>query len=217
MHSSLTFALSIPILALLGCSGASSNDGGNTAAGSTNSGGATSTVTNATVASGGVTHIGSSQTTHVGGLSNVTTTKATGGGLSVGGATATSVTTTVVVTTCPVTAPTQGTDCDANSMECFYDDCPAVGRTQAICISGTWNVETATCGIVLCDGSFTDCELGDICSTVASGALLRECIPNPCGSGPVTSECARAGCNIITSLTEGVSVFCNNCPQGGCP
>jgi hypothetical protein len=217
MHSSLTFALSIPIVVFWGCSGASANDGGNTASGSTNSGGATSTVTNATVVAGGATHLGSSQATHVGGLSNGSTTKAAGGGLSLGGATATSVASTVVVTPCPATAPTQGTDCVTNSTECFYDDCPAIGRTQARCISGTWKVETAACGIVNCSGSFTNCEIGDICQTVASGALLRECVPNPCGSGPVTSQCAPAGCSVITSLTEGVTVYCNNCPQGGCP
>ena len=42
---------------------------------------------------------------------------------------------------------------------------------------------------------------------------------NACGQGPVTPECGTTsgGCVVNATLTSGVEITCNTCPQGGCP
>ncbi|WP_437992844.1 hypothetical protein [Sorangium sp. So ce145] len=60
---------------------------------------------------------------------------------------------------------------------------------------------------------------GEICSVIQGGAFFGTCIANPCGTGPVTCECADPGCPAcrVDDSSGGITVTCNTCPGGGCP
>lgn len=126
----------------------------------------------------------------------------------------------VTTPACPQTAPTNGSSCGSNSLSCFYDNCPSTGRTQATCTGGTWSVQTAGCGNVSCLGSpaVTTCPSGQICLIVESGTIGVQCVNNTCGLGPISLACASglAGCVVNATLNGGVTMTCNQCPQGGC-
>ena len=126
----------------------------------------------------------------------------------------------VTTPACPQTAPASGSSCGSTSMSCFYDNCPGTGRTQATCTGGTWSVQTAACGNVSCLGSpaVTTCPSGQLCLIVESGTIGVMCVNNACGQGPISPACASglAGCVVNATLNGGVTITCNQCPQGGC-
>ena len=126
----------------------------------------------------------------------------------------------VTTPACPQTAPANGSSCGSNSMSCFYDGCPSTSRTQATCTGGTWSVQTAACGSVSCIGSpaVTTCQSGQLCLITESGTIGVQCVSNTCGQGPISPACASglAGCVVNATLNGGVTITCNQCPQGGC-
>jgi hypothetical protein len=126
----------------------------------------------------------------------------------------------VTTPACPQTAPVNGSSCGSNSLSCFYDDCPSTGRTQATCSGGAWSVQTLACGNVSCLGSpaVTTCPSGQLCLITESGTISVQCVNNTCGQGPISPACASglAGCVVNATLNGGVTITCNQCPQGGC-
>ncbi|MGK3995638.1 hypothetical protein [Sorangium sp. So ce1024] len=83
-------------------------------------------------------------------------------------------------------------------------------------IGGT--LETRPGATFPCSGN-PSCMPGEICSVVHGGAIFGMCIPNPCGTGPVTCECAEPSslaCH-IDDFSGRITVICNTCPGGGCP
>jgi hypothetical protein len=134
----------------------------------------------------------------------------------------------VTTPTCPSTPPTNASSCGSTNMTCFYDNCPSTGRTQATCAGGAWIVQIAACGTVSCTPIATSgvvapkpltCPSGQVCLVTGSGNYTGQCIENACGQGPVTAECGTTigGCVLTATLTSGVTITCNTCPQGGCP
>ena len=123
----------------------------------------------------------------------------------------------VTPTTCPSTPPTNASSCGSTDMTCFYDNCPSTGRTQAGCAGGTWTVQTGACSTVNCISR--TCPSGQMCLVIEGGAVGVQCVDNACGQGPVTPECGTTsgGCVVNATLTSGVEITCNTCPQGGCP
>jgi hypothetical protein len=122
---------------------------------------------------------------------------------------------------CPAALPSSGSACLIIG-ECFYEDCAGSGRSAATCSNGAWAVQTAACAATHCigAGSSPSCAPGQICSISEGGTLVSMCNESTCGTGPVTCACAGAlctNCSITGSVTQGVTVTCNSCPQGGCP
>src|SRR5690606_25938519 len=48
---------------------------------------------------------------------------------------------------CPSSPPILDTDCSGSLVGCFYEDCAGEGRTLAYCLSGSWFIESAACGV----------------------------------------------------------------------
>lgn len=120
-------------------------------------------------------------------------------------------------TPCPAAPPTNG-PCTQNGQECFYESCSTYGRVRAVCSAGTWTVETGACNSSTC-GQGPQCTTGQACLTLAGGALLIDCTPNNC-DGLVECDCIQGcypQCTLTSTLADGVSVYCNTCPQGNCP
>ena len=122
---------------------------------------------------------------------------------------------------CPATPPTAASSCAANGQACFYEDCAGAGLTAATCDRGSWAVQTGACAAGQCFGlpSAMSCAAGQVCSVSEGGSISAMCAQSTCGSGPITCECAHttcANCLIQGSVLQGVTVTCNNCPQGGC-
>ncbi len=46
-------------------------------------------------------------------------------------------------------------------------------------------------------------------------ALLTDCVENPCGSGPITCECAGPACGGKCTGVEGITVTCDTCSGPG--
>ena len=126
-----------------------------------------------------------------------------------------------VASTCPSAPPQAGGACTGQG--CFYEDCAGVGRTAARCTNGAWVVDRAPCATATCPGigGSVTCPAGQICSQQAGGAVQpAECVPNGCGTGPVSCDCLRpcAGtCTVTGSVATGFFAFCNTCPQLACP
>jgi hypothetical protein len=126
-----------------------------------------------------------------------------------------------VAATCPSSPPQAGGPC--NGQGCFYEDCAGVGRTAAYCTNGAWVVDRAPCATSTCPaiGGGATCPAGQICSQRAGGAVEpTECVPNGCGTGPLSCDCLRpcAGtCTVTGSTATGFNAFCNTCPQLACP
>jgi len=180
---------------LPGSGGANSSGGAFTSAGTGNGGASKGGTANS---SGGAT----------GGAS--TSTK--GGANGSGGATQEAL--------CPQAPPADATPCSPNGRQCFYDACPNGARTQATCASGSWSLQTSTSCVHSCMGALSSrsCETGEICLIYSGGALLVNCVPNGCGAGPISAQCAGAPtCTVSFSVEAGATVTCNTCPQGGCP
>ena len=120
-------------------------------------------------------------------------------------------------TPCPSAPPADGSACLGQSV-CNYEDCPGTGHTQASCRSGTWTVDTGACGTVLCLAGSTGatCATGQVCLVHAGGALLVDCIDNPCEPGLVSADCSTLtlGCTPILSITNGLTYYCDTCPAG---
>jgi len=121
-------------------------------------------------------------------------------------------------TTCPATVPPGGTACTFIGSTCFYEDCSGIGRSTAQCAQGKWLTDTKPCAEVACHS--TQCASGQMCGIAQGGAFLTMCTQPTCGSGPITCECAHAPCSDCTitgDATQGITLMCNTCPQGGCP
>jgi hypothetical protein len=121
--------------------------------------------------------------------------------------------------TCPATPPTNASSCGSTNMTCFYDNCPGTSRTQAACAGGTWTVQSAACGKVSCNGpSLLTCPSGQICLITEAGSVGAQCVDNACDQGPVSPQCGTSLslCSMNATLTSGVTITCNTCPQGGC-
>jgi hypothetical protein len=135
----------------------------------------------------------------------------TAGGAGAGGMTAAA---------CPAAVPTTAGSCNTAG-SCYYEDCAGAGRTIATCTNGNWIISTAACASVICPGPSTlTCQAGQLCMVRAGGALLVECIANPCGTGAISCNCVQSCtgvCTVIGTAQTGVTINCNTCPQGGCP
>jgi hypothetical protein len=126
-----------------------------------------------------------------------------------------------LATACPATPPSAASSCALTGQACLYEDCAGAGRTAATCNNGSWAVQTGVCGAVQCIGlpGSMSCASGQVCSVSESGTISGMCVQSTCGTGPVTCECAHASCvncSIAGNVQQGVTVTCNNCPQGGC-
>lgn len=122
---------------------------------------------------------------------------------------------------CPATPPTAASACASNGRACFYEDCAGTGRTAATCSNGSWAVQTGACAAVHCIGlpGSMSCASGQVCSVSESGTISGMCVQSTCGKGPITCACANASCascSVAGNVQQGVTVTCNNCPQGGC-
>jgi hypothetical protein len=134
--------------------------------------------------------------------------------------------------TCPQTPPTNAASCGTVGYSCFYEDCAGAGRTQAVCASGTWTVQTAACSSITCTGAGATtttltCAAGKICvrTTSGGGAYMVQpaCVDNACGKGPISPQCLPSlsgSCSASYSLS-GVEIDCSlpsSCGQGqgGC-
>lgn len=123
-------------------------------------------------------------------------------------------------TPCPSQIPSNGSSCVGQSV-CNYEDCPGTGHTQATCRSDKWVVANGACGTVTCQGTYVSgrtCASGKVCHASVGGALLVDCIDNPCGSGLVSAAClgSMAGCTVIFSTDSGLTIYCNSCPDTTC-
>jgi hypothetical protein len=118
---------------------------------------------------------------------------------------------------CPAMPP-GATSCPKEGFKCFYDDCPATGRTIATCTGGTWAVATGACGTVTgdCVAYSKTCASGQLCLLTITGAITPSCIANTCGAGPITPQCLSAysppQCTLLGSAdVGGFSIYCNYC------
>jgi hypothetical protein len=118
---------------------------------------------------------------------------------------------------CPATPP-GATSCPKEGFRCYYDDCPASGRTIATCTSGTWTVATGACGTVsdACAPYSKTCDSGQLCLLTITGAITPSCIANTCGAGPITPQCLSSYvppyCSLGGSVVGGgFSISCNYC------
>lgn len=136
-----------------------------------------------------------------------------------GGADTTPRTDADLSTPCPSTPPSNGSPCLGQGV-CNYEDCPGAGHTKAMCRSDKWVVNNGACGTVICLGVSTGktCLSGQVCIIHAGGALLVDCIDNPCGSGLVSPDCSPTtqGCTAIFETSSGLTFYCNTCPSGTC-
>ncbi len=135
---------------------------------------------------------------------------ATGGGGGTGGS-------STQAPQCPA-APPGASACAPEGLWCAYDACPAAGRTTAYCSNGTWSVTTGACGMVTCFDQYlsTSCDSGEICTVAITGARMASCIANSCGTGPLTLDCLSyywisASCYLTGGVTQGFTVYCNEC------
>lgn len=101
---------------------------------------------------------------------------------------------------CPANAPATG-PCDCVSF-CRYYECGGRGRVEAICDGAHWSVTSQPCGEAPCLGP-NPCPAGKICVETQSGTVLRECVDNPCGAGPVRCACAALVCRIGACMDQG--------------
>jgi hypothetical protein len=128
----------------------------------------------------------------------------------------------IVLISCPSSAPVTGSSCLGNIPDCFYEECSGTGgsngRTSAQCRNGNWVTQVAPCGPVSCGLGRGTCPSGDICVISEAGTATVLCIPNPCGSGPISCSCLQScgtKCTVMTT-PMGTTEMCNNCPPGGC-
>jgi hypothetical protein len=106
-------------------------------------------------------------------------------------------------------------------MQCHYEDCATFGRVLAVCNNGAFMELRGACTAVNCSGVHgTTCPAGQICVERIGGALIRECVPNSCGAGPISCDCLGLQCPgpcVITGAPEaGTIAKCNNCPANTC-
>lgn len=125
---------------------------------------------------------------------------------------------------CPQTVPSQGAVC-APSDVCFYEDCPNLGRSSAMCVGGVWKIETASCDGNPCyspSGNFSrNCVAGQICVKRSGAIVMPECYDNPCVDK--TSDlrtCLKGiypGCSVDIDLEIGATITCTDsrCTSGG--
>lgn len=199
--------------------GQTANTNAVTQAASTSASGTLTTSSSATTASGngngGAGTEGSStaagDTTGVGGAAgnadatSETTTTAAGGSGGEAGA-------------CPNQPPSPDSSCSSLGVLCAYEDCAGAGRTVASCVNGAWSVTTSACGeTVDCTAGGAQCSEGEICLVRAGGALLQDCVPNTCETGPVECDCIEGcsgECATYGTPESGITITCNTCPNG---
>lgn len=196
-----SFVLALALAAFSGCGGESSSaDSG--------SGGSGAAGTGATSGSGGGSGGGGSGGASTGG-------SATGGSETVA-TTSSGAGGPPPTARCPEAIPVPETECLQNGPTCYYGDCEDGQRTVAICLASGWTLEARPCTSFFCT---EECQPGEICRVLQGGAYLAECIPNPCGTGPVTCQCVSPGCGPcwVNDSSGGITVTCDTCPDGACP
>ncbi|WP_437478972.1 hypothetical protein WME75_31685 [Sorangium sp. So ce1014] len=205
VHVRNSFLLMLVLAALSGCGGESRNA-------ESGSGGIGAAGAGATSGSGGGLDDGGA------GSGGASTGGSTTGGSETAGTTTSGTGAAPLTAQCPETIPVPAAECPTQGGSCFYGDCEDGQRTVATCMASRWTVETRPCSTFLCAIS-EECMPGEICSVYSGGAFWGECIPNPCGTGPVTCECASPGCGQcrVDDSAGGISVTCNLCPSGNCP
>jgi hypothetical protein len=116
---------------------------------------------------------------------------------------------------CPMFPPSAGAPCPCDGQECPYDQCPEDGPlTTATCAAGVWSLQSASC-LGAC-GS-TQCTPGFVCLHHVGGpigTMPEECVPDPCGSSPLSCSCATSLCPTgegFTCAVMGGDLVC------GCP
>jgi hypothetical protein len=113
---------------------------------------------------------------------------------------------------CPSKTPLQGADCAGQA--CVYQDCAGAGLTIALCHpEGSFELQVAACAPAACAGAASSpCATGSLClKKPVNGVLTSSCLPNPCGTGPITCACATCSgaCQVIgDAQTGGVTVTC---------
>jgi len=117
---------------------------------------------------------------------------------------------------CPESPPMNGAACDVCTQgPCIYDTCPTDTRQVATCDAGRWTVSSTSCP-QRC--GYTDasapCAAGQVC--VIPGALGPQptCQDNPCGSAPLSCECAGSLCDVgycDSAVNDFVYCVCPNC------
>jgi hypothetical protein len=128
---------------------------------------------------------------------------------------------------CPLTPPSNGASCGAVALSCVYQDCTAVGRTEATCKAGTWSVQTASCDVGKCSGSgtytgFVICGADQVCvQTSGGGGVLvttPSCIDNTCAPSPISAQCLGLSNNCYVNGTQVSCREPSSCGsgQGGC-
>jgi hypothetical protein len=116
---------------------------------------------------------------------------------------------------CPADPP-EGSDPCAGFTECSWLRCPGEAFYEAVCDGTTWTVGDQACMRREC-GADT-CPVAQLCVQVVGGAEMSTCVANPCGTGPITPDCACGLCPTGAECTiAGGSVKCDTCPMGGCP
>ncbi len=73
--------------------------------------------------------------------------------------------------------------------ECVYDCAAHAEFTVATCLSGSWQTTALPCGTVHCGDSNCDTP-ATVC--LKTSKQQESCVPNPCGTGAMTVDCACA-------------------------
>jgi hypothetical protein len=118
---------------------------------------------------------------------------------------------------CPESAPLNGAACDVCTQDpCVYDSCASTSTRQtATCDGGRWTVSSTSCAEPC---GFTNaslpCATGQVC--VIPGALGPQptCQDNPCGSAPLSCQCAGSLCDVgycESAVNDFVYCVCPNC------
>jgi len=115
---------------------------------------------------------------------------------------------------CPAEPPVDGAPC-AGGFSCVWERCPDDAVYAATCDGGSYTVTETPCGPHGCRD--TTCTAEQICVERQGGALLVDCVENPCGEDPIASSCACAACDGSPCTVSGRGVICNTCSSGLCP
>jgi hypothetical protein len=113
---------------------------------------------------------------------------------------------------CPTEPPATDDGCENPGQLCAYQQCDGEGLIEARCGREVWSVSTSTCETTVC-GNY-QCDAGQLCLEIQSGALMIECVENPCGTGPLDCACACGGmdCTIESATKVTCRSGCTDCP-----
>jgi hypothetical protein len=118
---------------------------------------------------------------------------------------------------CPAARPGDGDDCSGcGPGSCTYLECSGAGKVVATCTdSETWQLDITPCAPFDCGGA--QCAPGQICLEKAGGALLIECVDDPCAGQPLTCACGADVCPGACQGFSDTTLHCNTCTSGVCP